>query len=138
MDSHEEYKKECENLQLTDIGEEMISSFCDYIENEDNKDILKEILRLGVKSKRKTNEKTSGRLRGNTIVVTGTLKNFTRQKIEQAIKDNGGKSSSSVSKNTTFVVAGENPGSKIKKAQELGIRIIDENRFLELIQKEPV
>ncbi|MBN2183306.1 MAG: NAD-dependent DNA ligase LigA [Sedimentisphaerales bacterium] len=136
--TEEEYKKECGNLQLTDIGDEMISSLCDYIENEDNKDILKEILRLGVKPKRNTNEKTSEILIGNTIVVTGTLKNFSRQQIEQAIKDNGGKSSSSVSKNTTFVLAGENPGSKIKKAQELGIKIINENEFLRLIEEKPM
>ena len=70
-----------------------------------------------------------------TFVVTGTLKNFTRQQIEQAIKDHGGKSSSSVSKNTTFVLAGENPGSKIKNAQELGVKIINENQFKQLLKK---
>ena len=136
--SEEEYKKECENLQLTDIGDEMLSSFCDYIENSENKMILQELINLGVKPKKSTKENGLGVLKGNNIVVTGTLENFTRQQIEQAIKDNGGKSTSSVSKNTTFVLAGENPGSKIKKAQELGIKIINENQFLELIQKEPL
>jgi DNA ligase (NAD+) len=72
-------------------------------------------------------------LAGKTIVVTGTLENFDRSKIKQAIKDNGGKVSSSVSKKTDFVLTGDNPGSKLKKAQEFGIKAIDENQFLKMI-----
>jgi DNA ligase (NAD+) len=72
-------------------------------------------------------------LAGKTIVVTGTLENFTRQSIQQAIKDNGGKTSASVSKKTDFVLAGENAGSKLEKAKKLGVEVIDEKQFVEMI-----
>ena len=74
------------------------------------------------------------KLAGKTVVVTGTLENFTRTQIEQAIKENGAKTSSSVSKKTDFVLAGKNPGSKLKKAKELGIEVIDESKFIKLVQ----
>jgi DNA ligase (NAD+) len=66
---------------------------------------------------------------GLSIVATGSLKSFTREEIEEAIISNGGKAASSVSKKTAFVVAGENAGSKLSKAEELGIEIIDEDEF---------
>jgi len=68
-------------------------------------------------------------LEGLTIVVTGTLKNLTRQQIEQMIKDHGGKTASSVSKKTALLVAGENAGSKLEKAQKLGLEVIDESEL---------
>ena len=68
-----------------------------------------------------------------TIVVTGTLKNFTRQEIEQKIRLAGGKAASSVSKKTDFVLAGENPGSKLDKAHKLGVKVIKENEFLKML-----
>jgi DNA ligase (NAD+) len=66
---------------------------------------------------------------GMSIVATGSLKSFTREEIEEAIISNGGKAASSVSKKTSFVVAGENAGSKLAKAEELGIEVIDEAEF---------
>jgi DNA ligase (NAD+) len=62
-------------------------------------------------------------------VATGSLKSFTREEIDEAIISNGGKAASSVSKKTTFVVAGENAGSKLAKAEELGIEVISEEEF---------
>jgi DNA ligase (NAD+) len=70
-----------------------------------------------------------GKFAGLSIVVTGSLKQFTREEIEEAIISNGGKAASSVSKKTAFVVAGENAGSKLAKAEELGIEVIDEEEF---------
>ncbi|MHC5077344.1 MAG: BRCT domain-containing protein, partial [Planctomycetota bacterium] len=75
------------------------------------------------------------KLVGKTFVVTGTLKNFSRQEAEAAIKQAGGKTSSSVSKKTDFILAGENPGSKLQKAQDLGVTIIDEKQFMDMIEK---
>jgi DNA ligase (NAD+) len=72
---------------------------------------------------------TGGMFAGMSIVATGSLKQFTREQIEEAIISNGGKAVSSVSKKTTFVVAGENAGSKLAKAEELGIEVIDEEEF---------
>ena len=76
-----------------------------------------------------TGESSGGLFAGLSIVATGSLKQFTREQIEEAIITNGGKAASSVSKKTAFVVAGENAGSKLSKAEELGIEVIDEEEF---------
>jgi len=97
--------------------------------------VIKELLAAGVKPEPPKRAGRSDKLAGKTIVVTGTLENFSRQQIEQAIRQAGGKSSSSVSKKTDFVLAGENPGSKINKAQKLGVKVIGESQFLDMIGK---
>jgi DNA ligase (NAD+) len=74
-----------------------------------------------------------GVLAGQSIVVTGTLTRFTRDQIEQLIRDEGGRSAASVSKKTAFVVAGESAGSKLTRAQELGVRVLTEDEFLALV-----
>ena len=76
-------------------------------------------------------------LEGLTIVATGSLEGFTRDGVKEAIISRGGKASSSVSKNTDFVVVGENAGSKATKAQELGLRILDEAAFVALLEGGP-
>jgi DNA ligase (NAD+) len=73
--------------------------------------------------------KSGGVLEGKTVVITGTLKNYSRRQAEELVRRLGGNPSSSVSKNTYFVVAGEDPGSKIDKANALGVKIIDEEEF---------
>ena len=75
-----------------------------------------------------------GKFSGLTIVATGSLKQFTREGIEEAIISNGGKAASSVSKKTSFVVAGENAGSKLAKAEELGVEVINEDEFMRRLQ----
>jgi DNA ligase (NAD+) len=72
-------------------------------------------------------------LAGLTIVVTGSLNQFTRDSIAEAITAHGGKPSSSISKKTDYLLVGSDPGSKLAKAQELGVAVIDEARFLELL-----
>ena len=72
-------------------------------------------------------------LAGKTFVLTGTLTTMTRDEASDKIKIRGGKTSSSVSKNTSFVVAGANPGSKLDKAEKLGVIILNEDEFFELI-----
>jgi DNA ligase (NAD+) len=72
---------------------------------------------------------SDGEFAGQSIVVTGTLKEFTREQAEEAIISRGGKAASSVSKNTAFVVAGESAGSKLTKAEALGVEVIDEDEF---------
>ena len=76
---------------------------------------------------------TSNKFAGMTIVVTGTLPSLGRKEVTELIEKNGGKCSGSVSKKTSFVVAGEAAGSKLTKAQELGIRIINEAELLNMI-----
>ncbi|RYD05706.1 hypothetical protein N752_07355 [Desulforamulus aquiferis] len=75
-------------------------------------------------------------LAGKTFVVTGTLEGFSRQEAQRAIEELGGKVSGSVSKNTDYVLVGENPGSKRDKAVKLGIRILNEQEFTEMISIE--
>lgn len=119
-------------LQIDGIAETIAKSVCDYFSDKKNIDLINELLKLGVKPVSSA-KKTSSILAGKTIVVTGTLENFNRQSIERAIKDNGGKTSSSVSKKTSFVLAGSNAGSKLDKANQLGVEVIDEKQFIKMI-----
>ena len=78
----------------------------------------------------------SSLFKGKTLVITGTLSNMTRDEANELIKKYGGKASSSVSKNTSYLVVGLNPGSKFDKAQKLGVIILTEDEFLEMIKSE--
>jgi DNA ligase (NAD+) len=121
-----------ELADIDQIGPTMANSVYEYFRNSKNKRTIDELLAAGVKPE-KPKIKRSDKLAGKTIVVTGTLENFTRQQIEQAIRQAGAKSSSSVSKKTDFVLVGDNPGSKLDKAKKLGVKVIDEKQFLELL-----
>jgi len=80
-------------------------------------------------------EQPEGPLAGQTIVLTGVLESLTRGEAEKLVEDNGGKVSSSVSKKTSFVVAGADARSKLDKAMELGVRVLTEKEFLELLSQ---
>ena len=123
--------------EIPEIGKGLAQSIYDYFHDPENIEIINKIVPEYVNPQKRIS-RNSNSLSKMTIVVTGTLNNFTRQQIEQTIKENGGKSSSSVSKNTSFLLAGENPGSKIEKAQKLGIKILDEKQFMVLIRKNPL
>ena len=79
---------------------------------------------------------TGDRFKGMTFVLTGTLERFTREEAAGLIEAQGGKASGSVSKKTTYVVAGESAGSKLRKANELGIPVLTEDEFAALLEKE--
>jgi DNA ligase (NAD+) len=79
----------------------------------------------------------AGPLAGKSVVVTGTLSGWDRAAAEEAIRAAGGRASGSVSKNTSYLVAGENAGSKLAKAQELGVTVLDEAGFRKLVAGEP-
>ena len=78
----------------------------------------------------------SQKLEGKTFVVTGTMDRFSRVEIERLIRSLGGKTTSSVSKNTDYVIAGSNPGSKLEKAKELGIEVLSEEEFEALVRSQ--
>jgi len=117
---------------IEQMGPKMAGSVYEYFRTAGNLSVVKGLLSAGVNPKR-PEKKRSDKLTGRTIVVTGTLGNFTRQQIKEAIAQAGGKASSSVSKNTDFVLAGGNPGSKVEKAKELGVKIINERQFMKMI-----
>jgi len=128
---------EKESLSAVDqIGPTMAQSVYEYFRNPYNRKVLDELLAAGVKPEQPRKVRRTGKLAGKTVVVTGSLENFTRQQIEQAIRQAGGKPSSSVSQKTDFVLAGKEPGSKLDKAQQLGVKVIDEKQFLEMIDTD--
>ncbi len=110
-------------------------SIYNYFHNKQNLSVIQKLFDMGVKPSA-PKQKSSNALADTTIVITGILENLTRSQIEQLIKDNGGKVSSSVSKKTSFVVAGKDAGSKLDKARQLQVKVIDENEFLKLIHKK--
>jgi len=121
---------------IDQIGPRMAESVYEYFHNSRNCAVIDELLAAGVKPEQLKKKRPSPKLAGKTIVFTGALENFTRQQIEQAIREAGGKSSSSVSKKTDFVLAGKEPGSKIDKAHKLGVKVINEKQFLEMINAD--
>lgn len=125
---------DAETLEAIDqIGPIMAASIREYFLNIDNRSVIEQMLKAGV-NPTPPSAKKSKVLSGKTIVVTGTLEKFTRQSIQQAIKDNGGKTSSSISKKTDLLVAGKNAGSKLEKANKLNVEVIDENQFMKMIE----
>lgn len=118
---------------LEGIGDKMALSIVEYFKNDENVAMIDEMISLGVKIKNKYNNAQVLRLKGISFVITGTLETLSRDVAQAKLKELGAKTPSSVSKNTNYVVVGENPGSKATKAQELGITIIDEKKLLEII-----
>lgn len=115
------------------IGEKIALSIYEFFHDEKNIEMLKEFQELGFEFKPSNVVKTD-ELVGKTFVLTGTLTSMTRDEAGEEIKKRGGKTSSSVSKNTSFVVAGANPGSKLDKAEKLGVIILSEEEFLDMIR----
>ena len=113
--------------QIPDIGEIIAKSIIDFFQNEKNRDIIEELKELKV-GMEYTGPKVviNENFNGKTFVITGTLTKYTRDEVEEKIENLGGKTSSSVSKKTSAVIVGENPGSKYTKAIELGIPIWNE------------
>lgn len=128
-----------ESLAMVDeIGGVIASSVYRFFRSEYGIQLAKELQELGLNFGQPVQHASTagkGKLVGKTLVVTGTMVRMTRDEIEQLIRDHGGKASSSVSKKTAFVVAGDAAGSKLTKAQELGVQILTEDEFLAMLEK---
>ncbi|MCX5668365.1 MAG: NAD-dependent DNA ligase LigA [Candidatus Omnitrophica bacterium] len=123
-----------ELTRIDEIGPVMAESIKDFFSNKENLRILERLSETDIRMSRSGIEaRGGGALEGKTIVITGTLKNYSRSRAEELVRKLGGNPSSSVSKNTYFVVAGEEPGSKIGKARALGVKIIDEEEFRKIV-----
>ena len=118
--------------KIYQIGPTMAESVYEYFRDPKNRSVLDEMMACGIKPERPEKRRTD-KLAGKTFVVTGTLEKFSRRQAEEAIRQAGAKASSSVSKKTDFVLAGENAGSKLDKAKKLGVKVINETEFMEMI-----
>ena len=117
---------------IDDIGEITATTIVEFFANEKNSALCTRLIDLGVNTEAKAEIKAD-KFNGLTFVLTGTLPTMTRDEASALIKANGGKVSGSVSKKTSYVVAGEEAGSKLTKANELGVPVIDEAKLLEMI-----
>ena len=123
-----------EQMQRIDgFGAIMAKAVYDYFQQPQSRKLVEELAAAGV-NMRYLKEKKDDRFAGQTFVLTGALSRFTRDQASAIIASFGGKTSSSVSKKTTCVLAGEDAGSKLRKAMELGIRVINEEEFEKMIQ----
>lgn len=121
-------------LEVDDIGEVIADNIISFFKDKDNLDEIQNLFDVGVIISGKASAQTNEKISGKTFVLTGTLTR-PRREIEEMIENLGGKTSSSVSKNTDFVLAGESAGSKLDKARELGVKVINEDEFFDLIDR---
>lgn len=119
---------------VDEIGEITANSIREFFMQDQTKDLLKKLKAAGVNMREIEDENSDNRFLGKTFVLTGTLENFTRDEASEIIEKFGGKTSGSVSKKTSYVLAGEDAGSKLTKAQSLGIPVITEAQFDEMIK----
>ncbi len=120
-------------LKIDGFGEVMADSIVNYFKNPETVELVNELKQQGVNMNSNTVVKDN-RFEGQTFVLTGTLPTLKRSQASEIIESFGGKTSSSVSKKTTYVLAGEEAGSKLDKANSLGVKVIDENEFMEMIK----
>lgn len=120
--------------EIDGFGKVMSENVAKAFSEQHRKDLISRLLELGVKMEYQATQTNDNRFEGMTFVLTGTLETLKRDEAKKIIESFGGKVSDSVSKKTTFVVAGEEAGSKLEKAQSLGVNVLSETEFLEKIK----
>ena len=133
--SLEEFKEaSVERLaEIDGVGDKIARNIYEFFHNEHNLEMFEEFKNFGFDFNNTFNTPKTDELAGKTFVLTGTLQSMTRDEAGDIIKSKGGKTSSSVSKKTSFVIAGENAGSKLDKALALGVIILNEDEFLKMV-----
>ena len=124
---------EADILGIHGMGEAIAQSVTQWFANPAARRLVEKLRRRGLNFE-EPRQKTTGALKGTTVVLTGTLETLSREDATELIESNGGKVTSGVSKKTTFVVAGADPGSKLEKARTLGVRVIDEHELKRLVE----
>ena len=118
---------------IEDVGEITADTIYEFFRQEQTIDLINKLKQANVNMKAEIQENEDGKFAGKTFVLTGSLEHYSREEASEIIEKMGGKTSSSVSKKTDYVLAGEDAGSKLKKAQELGITIISEEEFIAML-----
>lgn len=118
------------------FGSVMALNIADYFDDDANRALIEKLAKLGLNMERTESAPSSDKFAGLTFVLTGTLPSLTREEAGKMIEDMGGKVSGSVSKKTSYVVAGENAGSKLERAQTLGVSVIDEASLINMINEQ--
>jgi DNA ligase (NAD+) len=119
---------------IYEVGPVMTGSIVDYFSQSETRELIAKLKKTGLNFKEKVTQVKKTALSGKTVVFTGELKDFTRGRAQELVRKFGGNASLAVSKDTDFVVAGENPGSKYGKAVKLGVTVINETKFKELVK----
>ena len=121
-------------IEVNDIGDISATAIIKYFKNPENREMIKKLKNYGVNMEIIEDKDSDDRFADMTFVVTGTLPTLSRKQAGELIEKHGGKVSGSVSKKTNYLVAGENAGSKLTKAQSLGINVINEETLLEMVK----
>ncbi|MFH0712547.1 MAG: NAD-dependent DNA ligase LigA [Candidatus Jorgensenbacteria bacterium] len=128
-------KLSLEDLQdIPDVGPKVAKSIYDWFRESRNVKLLQKMERVGVKIESYQSSVIGRKLKGKTFVLTGSMESMSRDEAKEKIRALGGDISESVSKKTDYVVVGDEPGSKLEKARELGIEVMDEKRFLGILK----
>jgi DNA ligase (NAD+) len=125
---------EAELLTVEEVGPTVAQSILSFFQDERNREMIRKLREADVQSIEEISPQKAGALAGKTFVFTGTLKTLTRGQAEALVKALGARVSSSVSRKTDYVVAGEEPGSKLQKARELGVTVLSEEEFRKFIE----
>ncbi|MFC1509636.1 NAD-dependent DNA ligase LigA [Candidatus Omnitrophota bacterium] len=118
---------------INEIGPVMARSIYNFFRTKENKYVIEKIKKAGVRTEQKGLGAENRKLEGKTFVITGSLESLSRQEAEELIRSRGGSASTSISKKTDFLLLGKDPGSKYDKAKRLGVKVIDEKEFKNII-----
>ena len=120
-------------MAIHEIGPQVADSVADFFQSKENRELIQRLRDAGVKMEPIQSAETEKILKGKILVFTGALQTMTRKEAQELTENLGGRAAGSVSKSTDFVVVGDNPGSKADKARDLGIEIISELEFRDMV-----